>query len=177
MSPDYPGVEERVGRALAGGRLTYQSGSLNAILALGLVGIDELVADAVMRLKHANDPHAYAGAVHAVADMAEKASARHGWRLRDSLHLATEVVNYWLYDNCPSCTGIGSQVITGTPMLGPACPDCRGSGKRQPPWQREGRAARHYTAILAALQIAERRIRGRLIDRLAHEIRDSGALA
>lgn len=185
MNPDHPGVEERVGRALAGGNLTYQSGSINAVIALGLVGIDEPVADAVMRLKYGNDPHSYADAIKAVSAMASKAGERNGWRLRDADHLATEVVSYWLADVCPSCTGkrsdpekMGptSMQIVGTPSLHRfACEACRGSGKRAYPWQREGRSAQYYTAILAALEIAERRVRGKLIDRLAHEIRDSAA--
>ena len=185
MNPDHPGVEEKIGRALAGGNLTYQSGSINAVIALGCVGIDEPVADAVFRLKYANDPHSYADAVKAVSEMASKASAKHDWKLKDADRLATEVVNYWLADVCPSCTGkradpekMGptSMQIVGTPSLQKfACDACRGSGKRPYPWQREGRSAWYYTAILAALEVAERRIRGKLIDRLAHEIRDSAA--
>ncbi len=173
---DRPNVEEKIGRALADGDLDYRSSAINAVIALGCVSIEEKVADAVFRLKYANDAHSYRDAVKAVSGMAKSLDARHNWRMKDHAAMAAEVVKYWLCDLCPSCTGIGAQAITGTPVLGTYCLACRGSGKRDYPWQEMGRAARYYTETLWALEEAERRIRGKLIDKLAHEIRDSGVL-
>lgn len=173
---DRPSVEEKIGRALADGDLDYRSNAINAVIALGCVSIEEKVADAVFRLKYANDAHSYADAVKAVSGIAKSLDARHNWRLKDHAAIATAVVNYWLCDLCPSCTGIGAQAIAGTPVLGTYCPACRGSGKRDYPWQGTGRAGQYHTATLCALEEAERRIKGKLLDRLAHQIRDSGVL-
>ena len=176
MNPDIPTIEERVGRAIADGNLTYQSGSINAIIALGLVGIEEQASEAVMRLKYGNDAVSYGSALRAVSGIAKSLDARHNWRLASHAVLAAAVLEYWLCDLCPSCTGIGSTPIPGAPVLGPACSTCHGSGKRDYPWSGTGRVGRYHTLTLIALEEAERRVRAKLIDRLAHQIRDSGAL-
>jgi hypothetical protein len=170
MIAEHRTVEEKVGTEIADGYCG------NAILALGLVGIEEQAADCVFRLKYSNDPHSYGDALKAVSKIAKSLDARHNWRLNSHALLAAAVLEYWLCDLCPSCTGIGATPIPGAPVLGPACPSCHGSGKRDYPWRQTGRSAQYHTLTLIALEEAERRVRGKLIDRLAYQIRDSWVL-
>jgi hypothetical protein len=146
----------------------------NPILAIGMVSVTERAADSLYRVKWALDSKSYPDALEAVLALTRHVAATHNWNAKTRYSdIAKAVTDYWLADLCPSCTGIGAEVVTGTPMLGGACPACRGSGKRAYPWIQE---PRYHVAVLVALEDAERRIRGKLIDKLAHEIRDSGVL-
>lgn len=139
MNEDRPRIEERVGRALARGNMRQREGpcGLDVITALGLVGIKERLADAVYRLKYANDPKSYAAALAGVYGLARSMDARQHWRLkRKRLHLmANRVLDYWLNDGCRVCTGLGYITVSGTPMLSDhVCLACSGTRKHAMPW-------------------------------------------
>jgi len=142
MSGGRPRIEERVGRALARGDLRQRDEvcSLDIVTALGLVGIRERLADAVYRLKAANQPSAYGDALAGVYGLARSMDARLHWRLkRNRLHLmAKRVLDYWLCDSCRACSGIGYLVVSGTPMLSDrVCLSCHGTRKTVMPWLRK----------------------------------------
>ena len=161
---DAPTVEERTGRSMANGRVD------NPILAIGMVSVSERHADDLFRLGYALDAKSYKDAVRGVSDLAKHLDARHGWCIQGHARLAAAVIDYWLADMCPSCTGIGAQAILGTPVLGSGCPDCRGSGKRPYPWS--GRFAKFHTMTLYALQEKERMIVGKMLDKLGSQLRN-----
>ncbi len=195
------GIEERVGSALARGDLRQREGpcDLDTLGALGLVGITERLADAVFRLKYALDAKTYPDALRGVYGLARALDQRHRWRLkRRRLHwMARRVLDYWLSDVCPTCTGVRYEVAAGSPHLSDhVCPDCRGSGKRVMPWTRklprtpEGRRAtrqrieKHkkmcrllndamdrHRHLLVELERLERVIGEKVIAKLAREVR------
>jgi hypothetical protein len=145
-------VEECVGVALADGDLRQREGpcDLDKIAALGMVGIEERLADTVFRLKYANDSKSFDDALLGVYGLARSLDARNRWRYRRSRlrWMAKRVLRYWLVDVCPLCTGVMYETIGGTPHLSTrTCPQCHGSGKMPMPWVRrlprqpEGRRA------------------------------------
>lgn len=141
MREDRPGIEERVGRALARGNMRQREGAcdLDTIAALGMVGIQERIADAVYRLKYANDPRSYHDALAGVYGIARSLDIQLRWRMkRRRLHwMAKRVLNFWLNDGCATCTGVGYEVIKGSPHLSDRiCRSCAGTRKRVMPWLR-----------------------------------------
>ena len=181
-----PGIDEMVGLALARGDLTPRETNcgLDKVMALGMVGMEERITDAIFRLKYANDHKAYADANKAVTDLARRLNTTENWNQGSRLAtIATAALNYWLADMCPACTGkrddpdkMGptSMPMTGTPYLdGVTCDACGGSGKRPYPWLREkGRIGHYHTVLLVAIECAERRIRDKLITKLSNQIRE-----
>ena len=164
MNPEYATIEEKCGRSMANGRVDAP------ILAIGLVSVSERSADDLFRLRYALDAKSYKSALKAVSDLAKHLDARNGWCIQGHGKLAESVLNYWLCDVCPSCTGKGAQAILGTPMLDDACPDCHGTGKRPFPWS--GRFGRYHTETLWALQVKERMIVSKMLDKLARQLRE-----
>ena len=143
-----PHIAERVGNALSrgnlrqhdrSGRLLTGTSDLDVVAALGVVGIGERLADAVYRLKYANDHKSYYDALQGVRDLARSMDAKSRWKVRRE-HLkkmAQHVLDYWLNDSCPTCTGVKYEVIRGSPHLSDrACKACHGSGKKEMPWNR-----------------------------------------
>lgn len=186
---DRPGIVEKVGTALASGNLTPREGpcSLDRVMALGMVGMEEKIADAVFRLKYANDPKEYHASLVAVIELARRLNNLDNWMMGSKLVAISEaVLTYWMADTCPVCTGKRADPdkmtptaipITGTPHLqDDACPSCQGSGKRPYPWlssRSRDKSERCHTTLLVAIEEAERRIRDRLISKLANEIRSA----
>lgn len=200
-SDDRPGIAERVGRALSRGNMRQREGAcdLDTVGALGMVGLHERLADAVYRLKYANDPGSYDDALVGVYRLARAMNGRNGWRLRSkALHwMAKRVLNYWLNDACRVCTGVGYEVIHGSPHLSDRpCPKCHGTRKLAFPWVRrfprkpEGRFTRkaklqrwydvstrlrnsihRHHHLLAELERCERVIGEKMIAKLAREVR------
>lgn len=200
---DIPGVEERVGRALSRGNLRQSEHAcdLDKVAALGVVGIQERLADAVFRLKYANDAHAYEDALEGVRSLARNLDMRDRWRLRPKRlrWMATRVLRYWLADVCPLCSGVGYEIIAGSPHLSDrACPACHGERKRPMPWMRKlprEPEARHtprthvewarwrklcermvrlqlqHRLLLVTLEDVERRIGAKVIAKLSQEMR------
>lgn len=145
-------IEESVGAALSRGDMRQREGpcDLDKVMALGLVGIRERIADAVFRLKYGNDPRSYHDALAGVYSISRSLSQRENWRYRRSRlrWMSKRVLDYWLADLCPACTGLRFEQIIGTPHLSERmCRFCDGSGKRAFPWLRrmprkpEGRSA------------------------------------
>lgn len=163
-------IEERIGSELSDG---YCGAGVHA---LGLVGITESAADAVMRFRQGLDPKEYRNALKAVMAVSMTLDAKCHWRYKSHEKLGASVLEWWTAPNCLVCFGRRHEVVPDTPMLGDYCPSCSGSGQRPYPWGRDGREARYHTETLRALQEAERRIRMKLITKLAHQIRDSGVL-
>lgn len=130
-------IHERVGVALSMGNLRQTSGQIDVIGALGAVGITEKLADAVFRLKYSNDPGSYDDALDGVYGIASSLALRGNWRYhRTRLRwMAKRVLGYWITDLCPSCNGLGYQIMLGTPHLSDKpCRSCRGTRKRAMPW-------------------------------------------
>lgn len=133
-------IHERVGVALSNGNLRQTSRDIDTIGALGMVGVTERLADAVFRLKYGNDPSSYRDALAGVYGIARSLDARGNWRYRRRrLHwMAKRVLGYWITDLCPSCNGLGFDVMLGTPHLSDRpCRSCRGTRKRVMPWLRK----------------------------------------
>ena len=177
---DRPSLQEKVGRALADGNLTQRDEpcSLDKVLALGLVGMDDPITDAIYRLKYANEARSYRDAIRAVLALARRLNRVDNWQMGSKLQaMAMEVLNYWVAPACPACTGRRAQIITGTPHLeDEPCPACYGSGKRPYPWlSQHGRdkSERCHTSLLIAVDESERRIRDKLISRLGPDLRDA----
>lgn len=198
MNDERPGIAERVGKALARGDMRQYSragrvlsgADIDTVGALGLVGIQECLADAVFRLKYANDPRSYDGALAGVCRLARSLNTRQRWRYkRKRLHwMAKRVLDYWLNDACRLCTGVGYEVIPGSPHLSDRpCQQCHGTRKLAMPWVKripkkpEGRrttkahrqrwyevskrmthSATNHRSLLVELEIAERRIADRM---------------
>ena len=198
---DRPSIAERVGRTLSRGNLRQREGpcDLDTVGVLGMVGITERLADAVYRLKYANDHKSYDDALTGVYGVAAGLNSRQRWRLKRSAlrWMARRVLDYWLMDSCLTCTGVGYEVILGTPHLSDrACQECHGSRKRAMPWLRklprrpEGKGAtrahrtrwsavvrrmedsmHRHKHLLVELENAERRIGEMMIAKLAREVR------
>ena len=174
-----PTIAERVGVALAHGNLDPRRASINTVIALGVVGIEESIADAVFRLKYANDPASYSDALRAVIALARAMSRRHNWRLKHLYPISKAVLDYWLCSICPTCMGrrddpddkygATAQSITGTPYLNRNwCGACEGLGQRPEPWRaKEPRTRYYHSSLLRALRDAEQRIRQKVRERLA----------
>ena len=133
-------IEERVGAALSSGDLT--GANLDVLTALGVVSIREPLADAVFRLKYANEASSYPDAMTAVRTLARFLNKKAGWKLseRHTNAMAKAVLDYWLDDLCPACEGRGWLKPEGAPILSNhPCPACLGRvdgrvGKRPFPW-------------------------------------------
>lgn len=135
-------IEERVGRALARGNLRQNNlgpCDLDKVIALGMVGINERIADAVFRVKYANDPKEYDNALLGVYGIARALDIRARWRYkrRRLWVISRRVFAYWLMDVCPLCTGVRYVPVPGSGRLSDvACPACHGEGKREMPWMK-----------------------------------------
>jgi hypothetical protein len=156
---DRPTIAERVGRALARGNLRQREThcELDVITALGVVGINERLSDAVYRLKYANDAKSYDDALRGVYGLACSLDRRGRWRYHRARlrRMARRILDYWLNDGCHLCTGLGYEVIHGTPHLSDRpCKACHGTRKLAMRWVRklppkpEGRRATK-AAVLA----------------------------
>ena len=202
-----PSVAERVGSALARGNLRQHDRSgrilqgrcdIDTIAVLGLVGINEKLADAVYRLRYANDHKSYQDALDGVYGIARSLAARYRWKANGKRlrAMSRRVLDYWINDGCTLCTGVGYEVIVNSGRLSDrVCPKCLGSRKRAMPWLKrlprkpEGRGAtraylqrwrevaekvtRHmyrHRKLLVELERAELRIADRIASRLARAI-------
>lgn len=180
---DKPGVSELIGSALASGDLAPRAGpcGLDKVMALGLLGMRDKMADVVMRLKYANSADTYHDAQRAITELARRLDQAENWRMQSRLpDMAKAVLDYWLDDICEECgarkveterMGGTSRKITGAADLEEqACPACQGFGKRKFPWAAEDRkgerVARCHTVLLIALEETERRVTGGLVAKL-----------
>lgn len=197
-----PMIAERVGRALASGDLRQRLGpsDLDKVIALGMVGISERLADAVFRVKYANDPKEYESALLGVYGLARALDVRERWRYRRwrLWGMARAVFAYWLMDICPLCTGVRFVPAPGTGRLTDVpCQACHGEGKRAMPWLRrlprepEGKRKgskerrkrwercvrrmqelqRRHRTLLCELEVLERVIGDKMVRKLAERVR------
>lgn len=142
-----PTIAERVGTALSSGDLRQKPGPchLDKIAALGVVGINERLADAVFRLKYSNDHRSYHDALDGVFRLSRALDARQRWRLkrRRLWRMSRAVLDYWYADICRACNGVRYEVIHGSPHLSDrACGGCHGTGKNPMPWLHKRRPRR-----------------------------------
>lgn len=187
MGYQRPRIEERVSHALAHGDLTPSENAcdLDKIMAMGMVGVVEQMADAIYRLKFTNDARAYKPALQALLDISRGLNVRRNWRMGSKIELiAKEVLDYWIMDICVACTGkrddpdgesLTAMPQIGTPYLeGVPCEVCRGTGKRPRPWVdiyadgKRNKLERCHNELLEAVEEAERRIRRQLIEKLSN---------
>ncbi|MDA8260567.1 MAG: hypothetical protein M0Z99_33865 [Betaproteobacteria bacterium] len=188
MQPDdSPDIPELIGSALSSGDLAPRKGAcgLDKVMALGLVGMRAKMADAVFRLKYANNGSAYSEALQTVTKLAQRLDRAENWRMQaQHQDMAKAVLDYWLDDKCEVCgarsenpdrMGGTARKITGDQVLeGEACKACNGSGKRPFPWLNPNprdRAARYQTALLVAVEETERKLAGSLIAKLFASIK------
>lgn len=195
-------IEERIGVVLADGA---GRNAVRLVTALGIVGITELLAHAVFRLKYSNDAKSYPQVLADIGNLARRLNVRRNWRMRRG-HLdemSKAVLDYWLSDTCPVCEGRAWGVAAGTPYLNDqACQSClERPGKRPYPWRllkpkikiRERdrperkreliKRRRQYDAhieryeeLLCELEAAERRAGERVIKALAIDVREINRL-
>lgn len=200
MNENAPSIEERVGKAISRGDLRQREYAcdLDKICALGIVGIGERLAGAIFRLKYGLDPKGYGEALAGVYMLALGLNRKLRWNFRQPRleRMTRRVMVYWLADNCPLCTGLGYEIIHSTPYLSDrACPQCLGTRKRAMPWTRmlprepEGRHVRKETrqrwrrfcermarwqeahrTLLVALEVNERVIGDKMIQKLSNEV-------
>jgi hypothetical protein len=193
-------IEEAVGVALSRGNMRQREGAcdLDKIAALGMVGIEERLADAVFRLKYANDHKSYDEALVGVYGLSRALNARLRWRSqRGRLRwMSVRVLRYWMADVCPICTGVKYETVNNTPHLSArTCPECGGSGKRAMPWIKrlprmpEGRRATRarierwkrvcrmlsdsmdrHRRLLVELEAMERQVGEKMVRKLASRI-------
>lgn len=180
---DRPGVSEMMGSALSSGDLSPKLGpcGLDKVMALGLLGMRDKMADAVFRLKYRPSLVSYQDTLKVVEDLARRLDRAENWRMQPRIPtMAKAVLDYWLDDICEVCgarkadverMGGTARKITGTPALEDApCQACSGSGKRPLPWaatNRDGvRLSNAHTALLVALEETERRLAGDLVAKL-----------
>jgi len=169
MNPDARTVEERFGSEVADGSVR------RTVHAIGACGVHDPIPSRLWRTKWALDAKSYPEALNAVLTIAISIREKQRLRINPVEPLAEEVLRYWLAPVCPSCFGRKADVIEGTPHLGIACEVCRGTGTRGYPWA-GSQHDRFCREVLYALQDAEVRMRNRLLDKLAHQIRDAGVL-
>lgn len=196
MNDDKARIEEQVGRALSRGDLRQRIGpsDLDKVIALGAVGITERLADAVFRVKYANDHKEFDTALAGVYGLARAMDARQRWRYRRRrlMWMSKRVLRYWLMDVCQICTGVRYIPAAGTGRLSDVpCPACHAEGKRPMPWvkrlpqepgKRVTRAERRrwqdvrstmlayqerHRALLVALETMERVIGEKMIAKLS----------
>ncbi len=180
---DRPGVSELMGSALSSGDLSPKLGpcGLDKVMALGLLGMRDKMADAVFRLKYRPSLVSYQDTLKVVEDLARRLDRAENWRMQPRIPtMAKAVLDYWLDDICEDCgarqadtskMGGTAKKITGTPALEEnVCPACQGSGKRPFPWAATNRDAVRFsnahTALLIAVEETERRLTGDLIAKL-----------
>ena len=146
----------------------------NPIIAIGMVSVSERDADAIYRVKWANDAKSYKSALQAVLTISKAIRQKRRLNIKPVEPHAEAVLRYWLIPVCFACFGRKADVIEGTPHLGVACEVCRGTGARAYPWS--GTAEdRFCREVLYAVQDAELRIREKLLAKLGRQIRDSQA--
>lgn len=189
QASDRPDISEMIGSALSSGDLTPRAGScgLDKVMALGLLGMHDKIADAVFRLKYRPTMAAYEDTRKAIEDLARRLDRAENWRMQPKLPaMSKAVLDYWLDDICEVCgarkretdrMGGTARKITGAHDLeDEMCPACEGSGKRPFPWaatNRDGvRLSNAHTALLVALEETERRLSGDLVAKLFSKSRD-----
>lgn len=143
-----PSVAERVGSALARGNLRQHDRSgrilqgrcdIDTIAVLGLVGINEKLADAVYRLRYANDHKSYQDALDGVYGIARSLAARYRWKANGKRlrAMSRRVLDYWINDGCQVCTGVGYEIVLNSARLSDRlCRGCGGTRKRAFPWHK-----------------------------------------
>ncbi len=182
QASDRPDISEMIGSALSSGDLAPRPGpcGLDKVMALGLLGMHDKIADAVFRLKYRPTMAAYEDTRKAIEDLARRLDQVENWRMQPRLPImAKAVLDYWLDDICEVCgarkaetdrMGGTARKITGAADLEEQpCPACSGSGKRPFPWGANNprdRYARAHTALLVALEETERRLSGDLVAKL-----------
>ncbi len=135
-----PSIEERIGSTIADGVLT--GAPLNHVIALGVVGIHERLAEAIFWLKYGNYAKSYNESLRSVFALSKRLNEAQRWKLRGRRlqDMAKAVLDYWLSDICPACEGRGYEKPPGAPYLSDkACQACTGHamgrvGKRPFPW-------------------------------------------
>lgn len=64
------------------------------------------------------------------------------WGMADVESKGAQIIQWWLHQVCPVCHGTKWQVAEGTGRQnGKACKECQGTGKRETPFENEGRRA------------------------------------
>lgn len=183
MNEDRPSVEELVGRAVSNANIGWriEACPLDRVIALGLSALSlernrrlkryhpsvrRGATEAVFGLKIANQPASYSTSLEAVRGLARGLAVRHNWRIKRPRQMAKRVLDYWLNDTCPRCTGRKFERQENTPLLADrVCSLCHGSGKRRYPW---GDCQKHKRLLVTlesieelVIRVVARRVRGR----------------
>jgi hypothetical protein len=139
MTDELPSIEEQVANALNSRHLQYRPGPchLDKVAALGAAQSDRRLSSDGLRLKLQLDPRFYAPTRTRLIRLVKHLSRVDRWQVKNAgfwIVFAREVLDYWLCDICPQCTGLGYEIIPGTPVLSPkACPGCGGTKHRAYP--------------------------------------------
>lgn len=103
--------------------------ALDRVCALAFA---DALGSALFRAKYCND--------HREIRHAHQLLTKRVRRHTDNRHAVSRVcalvIDEWLDDLCPACSGRGHSVVVGTPVAGKMCPVCDGTGKRQVSEQR-----------------------------------------
>lgn len=152
VDPDVRTTPERYGSAAVAGNLRPASDhptDLDTIAAAGAAALSERLGVMLLRLRCANDRHAWHEALAEFRQRAVRLAVRKRWRAI-SRHqvkaLAELVLRWWCFDVCPACKGRRFKLLPNVPnfLSDEPCPSCYGEGhspiERAVPVERIGRA-------------------------------------
>ena len=149
-------------------KLRETRSALDYVIALGMIGIRNKMAGAIISVHLSGNPTSFKQARMATIELAKRLSAKRGWNLdtKGAYHVAHVAWKMYLMPGCPSCTGRKYQVAEGTPLLTTKpCNKCRGTGLRNYP-SKYGDETRDVVQALTDIEeVAVAAIRKKLRDR------------
>lgn len=129
---------ERLSVALTSKNLKLKEtvSDVDYLIALGMIGIKNKMAGAVLNFHLSGNLSSYKEARRATVELTRRLSIKRNWKLetKDQYRIADAAWKMYLMPACPKCTGRKYQHDEGTPSLSARpCQKCRGTGLRNYP--------------------------------------------
>lgn len=128
--------------------------SIDYVIALGMIGIKNKMAGAIINLHLTGSPSSYKEARRATVELTRRLSIKRDWKLetKDQYRIADAAWKMYLMPTCPKCTGRKYQVAEGTPLLtARPCQKCQGTGLRHYP-SHHGSQIKDVVNVLASIE-------------------------
>lgn len=161
---------ERLAVALTSKNLKLKEtvSDVDYLIALGMIGIKNKMAGAMLNLHLSGNLSSYKEARRATVELTRRLSLKRDWKLdtKDQYRIADAAWKMYLMPVCPKCTGRKYQVAEGTPLLtARPCQKCQGTGLRHYP-SHHGSQIKDVVNVLASIEdVAGAAIRAKMRSR------------